>query len=67
MIGTIIIVPEEITNDKGITLSFHLLNFLGGRERTFIELQNLLNKANLQVIEVFSKSSLISLIGVKRL
>jgi len=61
------IVPEEITNDKGITLSFHLLNFLGGRERTFIELQNLLNKANLQVIEVFSKSSLISLIGVKRL
>jgi len=28
------IVPDELTSDKGITLSFHLQNFVGGYERT---------------------------------
>ncbi len=58
------IIPPQITQDKGITLSFHLLNFLGGYERNFEEFQKLFKKANLQVVEVFSKESLISLMKV---
>lgn len=58
------IVPEELTSDKGITLSFHLLNFLGGYERTIDDFGKLLQKANLKIVEVFEEDKLISLIKV---
>lgn len=61
------IVPSEITQDKGISLSFHLLNFLGSYERNLEEFQKLFKKANLQVIKIFSEESLISLMKVTKI
>ena len=60
------IVPEEATYDKGITLSFHLLNFLGGYERTLKDFKLLMAQANLSIIEIYAKDSLVSLIKVKK-
>lgn len=60
------IVPESTLVDKGHTLSFHLLSFLGGYERTLEEYRNLLNAVNLKVVEVSSPDSLISIMKVKK-
>ncbi len=58
------IVPINMKLDKGITLSFHLLNFVGGYERTLKDFEILLKKANLKILEVFEDDKLISLIKV---
>jgi len=53
--------------DKGITLSFHLLNFLGGYERNLDDFKYLLEKTNLKIVKVFEKNKLISLIKVSKI
>jgi len=58
------IVPKETRIDKGVTLSFHLLNFIGGHERTLDEFKNLFQKANLKIVDVFEKEKLVSVIKV---
>ncbi len=58
------IVPKNPKYDKGITLSFHLLNFLGGYERNLEDFEKLLTQANLRIEKVFQKDELISLIKV---
>jgi len=58
------IVPENSNSDKGITLSFHLLNFLGGYERTLNDFKELFKKVDLKMVEIFEKDKLISLIKV---
>lgn len=60
------IVPVNSKNDKGITLSFHLLNFVGGYERTKKDFENILKKANLYIKDIHSLDSLISLIEVRK-
>ena len=39
------IIPDEIGSDKGITLSFHLLSFVGGYERSKSDFRAILRKA----------------------
>ena len=58
------IVPRNANYDKGITLSFHLLNFLGGYERTLDDFNILLKKANLKIVKIFCENDLISLMKV---
>lgn len=60
------LIPETDTVDKGHTLSFHLLSFLGGYERTLSEYKTLLEIAGLKIEEVYSPDSLISIIKVKK-
>lgn len=60
------IVPESYDNDQGITLSFHLLNFLGGHERTLKEFETLFSDVNLKVIETYKTNSLISVLKVMK-
>ncbi|MEN8215567.1 MAG: methyltransferase [Pseudomonadota bacterium] len=56
------LLPEEPIKDKGITVSFHLLNSLGSRERTLSELTELATQAGLKIIKVQFPEALISLI-----
>ncbi len=56
------LLPEEPIKDKGITVSFHLLNLLGSRERTLSELTELATQAGLKIIKVQFPEALISLI-----
>ncbi len=56
------IVPDDY-RDRGITLSFHLLNFLGGYERTLDDFKNLLDRARLKIVKTQTEN-LISLIQV---
>jgi len=58
------IVPDNY-QDIGITLSFHLLNFLGGYERSLEDFEFLLYQANLKIIDVKTEG-LISLIKVMK-
>lgn len=60
------LVPKNTFIDKGHTLSFHLLSFLGGYERTLEEYKVLLSNANLKLIDVYSPENLISIIKVKK-
>lgn len=60
------IVPNYSTVDKGHTLSFHLLSLLGGFERTLEEYEVLLNRVGLNIIEIYSPDSLISVIEVRK-
>ncbi|WP_372998328.1 methyltransferase [Sulfurimonas sp.] len=60
------IIPEQILNDKGHTLSFHLLSFLGGYERTFADFERILEKSNLKIINVYAEDNLISILKVKK-
>ena len=60
------IVPTNAIIDKGHTLSFHLLSFLGGYERSLEEYTNLLSTANLKIVDVYSSDNLISIIKVKK-
>ncbi len=53
-------------SSKGITVSFHILNMLGGRERTISEIESLLNKAGLSIINKDLCSGTISLLEVKK-
>ena len=61
------IVPKNITYDKGVTLSFHLLNFVGGYERTLADFKILLKKVNLKIVDIFDENKLISAIKVCKL
>ena len=61
------IVPLNNNTDKGVTLSFHLLNFLGGYERTLEEYNQILKEANLIIKGVSFKDELISLIKVQKI
>jgi predicted transcriptional regulator len=56
------LLPDEPIKDKGITVSFHLLNLLGSRERTLSELTELATQAGLKIIKVQFPEALISLI-----
>ena len=58
------LVPKDVNYDKGVTLSFHLLNFLGGYERTLDDFETLLKKANLKIVKIFCENDLVSLIKV---
>ena len=53
------------TKNLGLTLSFHLMNFVGGRERTLTEFQELLNRVGLKIINITSGDP-ISLLKVKK-
>ena len=61
------IVPVNSNSDKGVTLSFHLLNFLGGYERTLEEYKQILKQANLVIKEISFNTELISLIKVQKI
>jgi len=61
------IVPMDSNTDKGTTLSFHLLNFIGGHERDINDFKKLFKKANLKIVEIFEKEELISLIKVMKI
>lgn len=58
------VVPVACDHDCGITLSFHLLNFLGGHERTLQEFEMLLSSVNLKITEKQSTDHLISVLKV---
>jgi len=60
------IVPDDLREDRGVTLSFHLLNFLGGYERGLKEFKNLFNSAGLKIVEVIDRDILISIIKVSK-
>jgi hypothetical protein len=60
------IVPENTLVDKGHTLSFHLLSFLGGYERTLKEYRNLLSAVNLTILDIYAPDNLISIMKVKK-
>lgn len=62
------LLPQEPIKDKGITVSvsFHLLNLLGSRERTLSELTELATQAGLKIIKVQFPEALISLITLKK-
>lgn len=53
--------------DRGETLSFHLLNFIGGHERSLDDFKFLLKKSKLKIIKIYSENSLISLMKVKKI
>lgn len=59
---------ETILDDtsKGITVSFHILNLLGGRERTIYEIECLLDKAGLYITNKTLYSGIISLIEIRK-
>lgn len=54
-------------SDKGLSLSFHLLNFVGGYERTLNEFKDLLTLVNLKILEVYEEDSLVSIMKVIKL
>jgi len=58
------IVSKNIIYDKGVTLSFHLLNFIGGHERTLDDFKILLKQVSLQIVDIFNEDELISVIKV---
>ena len=58
------LVSKNANYDKGITLSFHLLNFLGGYERTLDDFKTLLKEVNLKIVKIFNEDELISVIKV---
>lgn len=58
------IVPKEKV-DLGVTLSFHLLNFLGGRERSLREFKKLLKKVNLKVVAI-NEGGVISMMEIAK-
>jgi hypothetical protein len=60
------IVPEKCYVDKGITLNFNLLVCTGGKERTLLEFQNLLEKANLEITSTKQSNGIISLIVAQK-
>jgi len=60
------LVAKKSKNDKGLTLSFHLLNFLGGYERTVDEYKELFIKSQLQLIQVYNENDLISVMKIVR-
>lgn len=53
--------------DKGVTVSFHLMSLLGGRERTLAEYRALFRKAGLKIMDVYLPEDTVSLIkAIKR-
>lgn len=54
------------TQDIGVEISFHLLNLLGGRERTLEEFRELFNKSGLEIIELFNTNQLITIIALRK-
>ncbi len=60
------IVPDDYKEDKGITLSFHLLNFLGGYERTLDDFKYLLNKVNLEITNIKTGGLISSIEVIKK-
>ena len=60
------IIDEKITVDKGISISFHLLNLLGGRERTLSEYKIIFCEAGLTIKQCYLKNETISLIKVMK-
>ncbi len=60
------IVSEGNVIDKGVSISFHLLNLLGGRERTLSELEALFQKSGLVIKDIYSDTATISLMKVMK-
>ncbi|MGB6329440.1 MAG: methyltransferase [Halarcobacter sp.] len=60
------VIPEHSLLDKGQTLSFHLLSFVGGYERSINDFKNIFNKAELNIIDIFFPDNLISIIKVQK-
>lgn len=58
------IVSEEDIVDKGVGISFHLLNLLGGRERTLSEFEALFQKSGLTIKDIYSDTATVSLMKV---
>lgn len=58
------IVSEENAIDKGVSISFHLLNLLGGRERTLSEFKALFQKSGLMIKDIYSDTATVSLMKV---
>ena len=58
------IVPTALKKDIGITLNFNLLVCVGGKERSFKEFNNILDKVGFRIKEVKKEGSMISLIIV---
>ena len=61
-----IIVPEDSHFDVGTTLNFNLLVCTGGKERTRIEFQNLLNTTNFEISQIKQGRSNLSLIIARK-
>lgn len=51
-------------SSKGVSVSFHLLNLLGGRERNYKEFQELINKSGLKINKIYNNHNLISILEV---
>jgi len=60
------IIDEKQTIDKGVSISFHLLNLLGGRERTLSEFQSIFSMVGLKIQKCYLKNEIISLIKVMK-
>ncbi|RKZ75015.1 MAG: hypothetical protein DRQ57_08995 [Gammaproteobacteria bacterium] len=60
------IVSEENLIDKGVSVSFHLLNVLGGRERTLPEFIALFKEANLKIKDIYLEKLPVSLIKIMK-
>ena len=58
------IVPNYSSIDKGHTLSFHLLSFLGGYERSLDDFDTIITSAHLKRVNVYSSNNLISVIKI---
>ena len=52
---------------RGLSVSFHLLNFLGGRERSLEDFSLLLKNVNLMITNVFQSDTVIAIIEVKKI
>lgn len=55
---------EDGLIDKGVTVSFHLLNILGGRERTLAEFTTLFRNSGLYIESVYQENTTISLMKI---
>jgi hypothetical protein len=60
------VINEGDETDKGVSISFHLLNILGGRERTLIEFWALFQCAGLTIQQYYLLDEIISLMKVQR-
>ena len=54
--------PEEVTEDLGVTLNFNLLVTVGGRERREREFRNLLKQSGFDIVDILQGEGVISVI-----
>ena len=61
------IVPNDPKYDIGVTLNFNLLVNVGGKERSLMEFENLLQKIGLKIISIKNCNGIISLIIAEKI